>query len=86
MGQHTVWRPETVSNKYAKHFRGTPASSQLGLPFKILKWHVYKLQLVQKTTHKDHDSRRHFALIMLTCIEEYETYLDRLMRQHFMCV
>jgi hypothetical protein len=39
---------------------------------------AYKFWVVQKITHEDHDSRKQFALEMLSCIEEDEFYLSRL--------
>jgi hypothetical protein len=88
--------PSTVSYEYAKYFRGTLAGSHLGyhtqsihdVLCRRLKLHPYKLQLVQKITHKDHDSRKQFALEMPSHIEEDEMYLNSvfLLKEHFMCV
>jgi len=39
---------------------------------------AYKLQLVRRKTRKDHDSRRQFALEILSHIEDDETYNHRL--------
>jgi hypothetical protein len=62
------------------------ASSQLWLPlsnvhdvlWKGLKFCVYKPQLVQKSTHKNHDLRKKFVLEVFSCIEVDETYFDKL--------
>jgi hypothetical protein len=60
-----------MSNKYAKHFRGVLVS----LFAKKMHNYPYKLQLAQKIMCK-YDSREQFALKMLYCIEEDETYLN----------
>jgi hypothetical protein len=44
---------------------------------KRLKLLACKLQLVQKITREDHDSRKQFALEILSCIEEEETCLNK---------
>jgi hypothetical protein len=43
-----------------------------------LKLHSCNLQLVKKLTLKGHNSRKQFALGMLSRIEEDETFFDRL--------
>jgi hypothetical protein len=45
---------------------------------KRLKLCAYKLQLVQKITHKDRYSRKKFAIEMFSHTEEDDTYFDRL--------
>jgi hypothetical protein len=90
MGLHAAQCPRTTLSIYGKHFRG--ALESLPSKFRIrptllncarfapaTKTAYLKASAgLEENTHTHHDSRKQFALEMLSCTEEDETFLNRI--------
>jgi hypothetical protein len=64
------------SIRQASRELGVPRSTVHSIVHKHLRLHAYKLQLLHHIKPDDHHKRTDFAVEMLSCVEENDSYLD----------